>query len=722
MSSGKKMKTFLLFAGLLIGGILFEFVIWNTPGTAKNIENKSISIAFFALCALLFFIAYRLLSKGEQLEADLKNAAAIIKKYSDADSTDVYGNICNEKLFSQKVLAEAFDDYKKEVERNSVDDKLHFKADIEDYINIELIDKSISVNILNLVGSTFTGLGILGTFVGLSLGLKSFDLMGSSAELEQKIQPLMDGIKIAFHTSIYGLIYSMIYNFYQKGDVNALNTALEDFLDTYRLYVVRNTDEGKEYTVIKYQDKYLRTLERQTQKQEEQSDAQVKEMEKAVNLLDKMGDEIASKFADKMEDALIPGIDRMTTAVEDFAKATHKDQQEELKKIVEKFVEQMNTALGDSFAELGRVINQTNEWQKKSLDEMGKLLEEIGGMSLDMAKIDQSLEKSINKIEKFFKDIDALQNIVNENMRNACAQNDICIDNMNKQKEIMDDVMQAQTTIHNLMNTFTKEFTLRMDLYEAQQRRMESIKEKELILVREAAEKICNEVSQNSLEHITRLNDSVQNYDDNIDKMLDTFRRNFAETSSIVDDSIEIVKERIESTSGELMYNIEASSEQLMGKISTQHETYIKSVNDSINRMNGQLDRNLSDVVTRIKNNILSMIDLNNNIAASITDAASGLDKAANNLNSGMESSIKSTFVTFDKEISVIMRHFSGTLSQMREQIDAVPEIVNGVYGDMDDKFEQMQMKLDQYLDYTDRLQRNVEQKWQQLKDVSRRN
>ena len=138
--------------------------------------------------------------------------------------------------------------------------------------------------------------------------------------------------------------------------------------------------------------------------------------------------------------------------------------------------------------------------------------------------------------------------------------------------------------------------------------------------------------------------------------------------------------------------------------------------------MNGQLDRNLSDVVTRIKNNILSMIDLNNNIAASITDAASGLDKAANNLNSGMESSIKSTFVTFDKEISVIMRHFSGTLSQMREQIDAVPEIVNGVYGDMDDKFEQMQMKLDQYLDYTDRLQRNVEQKWQQLKDVSRRN
>ena len=88
------------------------------------------------------------------------------------------------------------------------------KLNIEDYLNEETLEGHYQVFFLNQISGIMTGLGILFTFIGLSIGLNSFDLSGNAAEIEEKIGPLMDGIKVAFHTSICGLVYSLIFNIY----------------------------------------------------------------------------------------------------------------------------------------------------------------------------------------------------------------------------------------------------------------------------------------------------------------------------------------------------------------------------------------------------------------------------------------------------------------------------------------------------------------------------
>lgn len=50
--------------------------------------------------------------------------------------------------------------------------------------------------------SATTVLGILGTFIGIGLGLIEFD----TNNIEQSVPPLLEGLKTAFLTSIFGIL------------------------------------------------------------------------------------------------------------------------------------------------------------------------------------------------------------------------------------------------------------------------------------------------------------------------------------------------------------------------------------------------------------------------------------------------------------------------------------------------------------------------------------
>lgn len=55
-------------------------------------------------------------------------------------------------------------------------------------------------------------IGVLGTFVGIFVGLLDFDINS----MENSIPPLLDGLKIAFYTSIVGMTLSVLISVYQR--------------------------------------------------------------------------------------------------------------------------------------------------------------------------------------------------------------------------------------------------------------------------------------------------------------------------------------------------------------------------------------------------------------------------------------------------------------------------------------------------------------------------
>ena len=64
----------------------------------------------------------------------------------------------------------------------------------------------------------FTSLGILGTFVGLVWGLKNFE-PSSYETMTNSVASLVEGIKVAFLTSIYGIALAIVYTSGMKSDL-----------------------------------------------------------------------------------------------------------------------------------------------------------------------------------------------------------------------------------------------------------------------------------------------------------------------------------------------------------------------------------------------------------------------------------------------------------------------------------------------------------------------
>ena len=103
----------------------------------------------------------------------------------------------NPKLFGNKLADTRFREYCEERRRLTMLER-SAQCDIDDYLNEYYIDSVMKCGLISIVPGVMTGLGILGTFIGLSFGLQNFNT-GSASAITDSIPQLMNGIKIAFH-------------------------------------------------------------------------------------------------------------------------------------------------------------------------------------------------------------------------------------------------------------------------------------------------------------------------------------------------------------------------------------------------------------------------------------------------------------------------------------------------------------------------------------------
>jgi hypothetical protein len=90
---------------------------------------------------------------------------------------------------------------------------------------------------LDLAPDIMSSLGILGTFVGLVWGLKSFSTADTDVMIDS-ISSLVDGIKIAFLTSIYGLVANLVFSYSANKGYSSMMSSLQIFLDRFHTYLI----------------------------------------------------------------------------------------------------------------------------------------------------------------------------------------------------------------------------------------------------------------------------------------------------------------------------------------------------------------------------------------------------------------------------------------------------------------------------------------------------
>lgn len=173
-----------------------------------------------AVIALVFILFLYELSK-------LYNAHKIISStVGVSDKLDAFASS------SMNVISEA---YRKTINIQTPNGQKSNVPSIE-YFNLDTISRvqKLNLKMLDTASGTLVGLGLLGTFLGLTVGIAGFDSTNSD-NIQQSIQNLLSGMSTAFSTSLLGMFCSLVFTATDKmlrnklmKTVHALTDSLDD--------------------------------------------------------------------------------------------------------------------------------------------------------------------------------------------------------------------------------------------------------------------------------------------------------------------------------------------------------------------------------------------------------------------------------------------------------------------------------------------------------------
>lgn len=101
-----------------------------------------------------------------------------------------------------------------------------------EYINDYSVCKynKLNLRMLDTAAGTLVGLGLLGTFLGLTLGIKGFD-SSNTERINESIQGLLAGMGTAFLTSLLGMTFSILFTAADKALRHRLYKDVKEIID-----------------------------------------------------------------------------------------------------------------------------------------------------------------------------------------------------------------------------------------------------------------------------------------------------------------------------------------------------------------------------------------------------------------------------------------------------------------------------------------------------------
>lgn len=184
---------------------------------------------------------------------------------SEVSTSDIWLPLSkHDDIFQYDELNQEFEVYKSHI-ADAKKNELGILPDIEDVFNENMVTIKTWRGIINQIPETLTGIGILGTFVGLIIGVGGIGFSSVAAAITS-LQVLINGIEIAFYTSIVGIILSICFNLSYKYFWNTVVRDLFLFADDFHRMVIPSEDVQMRNLESKYYVTMLKQVEEMNKK------------------------------------------------------------------------------------------------------------------------------------------------------------------------------------------------------------------------------------------------------------------------------------------------------------------------------------------------------------------------------------------------------------------------------------------------------------------------
>ena len=263
-------------------------------------------------------------------------------------------------------------------------DPIRNTAEVSRYLNdATIIFPRISFGFYQSVPNLLTGFGILGTFIGLAFGVgaASSGLASSNPDrITDSLQQLLDGASLAFLTSIFGILCSILFVFVDRVASRKLHLAVNRWVGAIEARLERVTTEG-----VALQQ--LEQARRTTTQLESFNTELVFALEKALE--------------EKVAGRLSPQLERLVEAVEQLRSDRSTDAGQMIEQTLDRFTRAMQERTGTQFEEMASIVASLNRTLKDSADGLAQSQEDARAtLSSVMTAVKTSIDAGATEMTK----------------------------------------------------------------------------------------------------------------------------------------------------------------------------------------------------------------------------------------------------------------------------------------------------------------------------------
>lgn len=577
-----------LIAILSASVLLLVVTVYSQSGVVTVARANVINLLFLLIMSFgVFAVTYKCIGEANTMMQDFKSAIEELRS----------GQDWRQLSFHSTNLARAYDNFTL-AKTSTQDDPVG--ADITDYINARLINHAIQKNICESISASMTGAGMLGTFLGLILGLRGFST--DYSEMQNSIGVLLSGIKTAFLTSIYGVTFSLLFNYIYRKSYQELIALLYSFHDSFYLYAIGNAQEDVNRRML------------QTQMQQEKS------LEHLVSGIEENLSQMSAAITERLE-AHLKIVDAGVQAFLDKSTAA---QQEQVRELVREYLTQINdSVLKGQLPELRKTIEAINQTSLASSDKLSDITNSLAEKNDSFIQANERFRETTDKMAEF---VDGL-----EHSRAAMT-------------ERLQQFSEQLTSHQNATERSSIDFYERVNGYQdsiavANEALRDSAKEINQSLVAVTSS------NQELLKTVERLSNACQSVEHNLDAsdaLYQAFLTSGRELTDRVNENSEKITLLIEKAQAssqsvaeglreEMLTDIQTSTEELrrvngmfsssVTTLSDNYEALLRALNDGLGRTFQSFDGETATIAEHFTNMLEELRDTVDYIPRRLNDA-----------------------------------------------------------------------------------------------------
>ena len=527
--------------------------------------------------------------------------------------------------------------------------RLSNTLDAAHFFNTTSLARGLTENrLLAAIPGFLTAIGVIGTFVGLQMGLSGIDLATDDVDtLKNGIRSMLNGAAVAFLTSVWGIGLSVIFNFFEKSLERWIRGSIRKLQNKLDFLYPRITAE---FSLAEIADSTREGSETMLGLAEQIGN----KMQEAMSLA---GNTINEGLKESLHDILSPALEKMATdahtgseralesmlnrfmdgfgrAGEDQRQMMNETSEEvrhvvsqlgiKMNQIIEKFnvsseeAERKNKEQQASLQGLLRGYEEQNKERSKEIArQFGELINQVGHGVNEQMEVQRSLdEERVNKTKHYMEVMQNTQEGMNERLQNILEDQQARYENIFEQLNELESALRAVSEANKLasekVNSSSKNMQLVTSNLSELGNEIGNASSSLTEMVSRAAGTTSDLASENkaATEHLQSILSKYENFGDEVKEITMTLNQatmhaeqGFDAVSKHLNDFKESMGQQIIEMENKMQNLMDSFAEQVSKHTTDQLRIWSKETAGFIETMTNAV-HTIADVVDRIEDSL----------------------------------------------------------------------------------------------------------------------